>query len=139
MEDIILWHERDISHSSVERIILPDTTTLIDYMLKRFKNVLDNLKINEERMLSNCKLYGGVIFSQKVLLKLVEKGLSREEAYKIVQTNAHKAFGVEGGNFKKELQNDINVTSILTENELENCFDINSYLNNIDTIFSSNI
>ena len=139
MEDIVLWHERDISHSSVERIILPDTTTLIDYMLKRFKNVLENLNINEQKMLSNCKLYGGVIFSQKVLLKLVEKGLSREEAYKIVQQNAHKAFGIENGDFKKELLNDKNVTDLLSEAEIEDCFDINSYLKNVDFIFSSNV
>ena len=127
MEDIVLWHERDISHSSVERIILPDTTTLIDYMLKRFKNVLDNLNINEGKMSANCNLYGGVIFSQKVLLKLVEKGLSREDAYKIVQKNAHKAFGINGGDFKKELISDKNVAEILSENEINECFDINSY------------
>ena len=139
MEDIVLWHERDISHSSVERIILPDTTNLIDYMLRRFKNVLENLNVNEQRMLANCKLYGGVIFSQKVLLKLVDKGLSREEAYKIVQQNAHKAFGVEGGDFKKELFNDKNVTAVLSETEINDCFDINSYLKNIDFIFSSNV
>ena len=138
MDDVVLWHERDISHSSVERIILPDTTTLIDYMLKRFKNVLDNLNINEQKMLNNCKLYGGVIFSQKVLLKLTEKGLSREEAYKIVQQNAHKAFGIDGGDFKKELQNDKNVTALLSEAEINDCFDINSYLKNIDVIFKNN-
>ena len=139
MEDIVLWHERDISHSSVERIILPDTTTLIDYMLKRFKNVLDNLNINEGKMSANCNLYGGVIFSQKVLLKLVEKGLSREDAYKIVQKNAHKAFGINGGDFKKELISDKNVAEILSENEINECFDINSYLKNVDFIFSSNV
>ena len=136
MDDIVLWHERDISHSSVERIILPDTTTLIDYMLKRFYNVLLNLNINKERMKENTTLYGGVIFSQKVLLKLVEKGLSREEAYKIVQQNAHKAFGQKNGDFKKELQNDLTVKKLLTKKEIENCFDIRSYLNNIDKIFA---
>ena len=139
MENIVLWHERDISHSSVERIILPDTTTLVDYMLKRFSNVLKNLKVNEEKMLSNCKLYGGVIFSQKVLLKLVEKGISREDAYKIVQNNAHKAFGIEDGDFKKELLNDKKVTDLLSETEIEDCFNINSYLKNVDFIFSSNV
>ncbi len=138
MEDIVLWHERDISHSSVERIILPDTTTLIDYMLRRFKDVLDNLNVNEERMAANCNLYGGVIFSQKVLLKLVEKGLSREDAYKLVQQNAHKAFGVEGGDFKKELLKDKNVVELLTEKEIEDCFNITSYLKNIDAIYISN-
>ena len=135
MDDVVLWHERDISHSSVERIILPDTTILIDYMLSRFNNVLENLNVNEEKMLKNTKLYGGVIFSQKVLLTLVEKGLSREDAYKLVQKNAHKAFGIEGGDFKKELLNDKDVGSILTVSEIEKCFDINDYLKNIDKIF----
>ena len=135
MDDIVLWHERDISHSSVERIIFPDTTILIDYMLSRFNDVLENLNINEERMLNNTKLYGGVIFSQKVLLKLTEKGLSREDAYKIVQKNAHKAFGIEGGNFKEELLNDKKVTEVLTKEDIENCFNMNEYLKNIDEIF----
>lgn len=135
MDDIVLWHERDISHSSVERIILPDTTILIDYMLKRFNNVLLNLNVNEQRMKENTTLYGGVIFSQKVLLKLTEKGLSREDAYKLVQKNAHKAFGIKDGNFKKELLNDEEIMKILTKNEIEECFDINSYLKNIDAIY----
>ena len=135
MEDVVLWHERDISHSSVERIILPDTTILIDYMLKRFNNVLLNLSVNEKRMKNNANLYGGVIFSQKVLLRLVEKGLSREEAYKLVQKNAHKAFGVENGNFKNELLNDKEITKIISPKEIEACFDFNEYLKNIDKIF----
>ena len=135
MDDIVLWHERDISHSSVERIIFPDTTILIDYMLSRFNNVLKNLNINEDRMLQNTKLYGGVIFSQKVLLKLTEKGFSREDAYRLVQKNAHKAFGIENGNFKNELFNDKEVTAVLSEKEINDCFDINSYLNNVDKIF----
>ena len=135
MDDITLWHERDISHSSVERIILPDTTILIDYMLKRFNNVILNLNINEQRMKENTTLYGGVIFSQKVLLKLTEKGLSRENAYRLVQKNAHKAFGVKDGDFKKELLTDKEVKTILSEEEINDCFDINSYLKNIDEIF----
>lgn len=135
MDDIVLWHERDISHSSVERIILPDTTILIDYMLKRFKNVILNLNINEDRMKKNANLYGGVIFSQKVMLKLVEKGLKREDAYRLVQKNAHKAFGVDGGDFKQELLNDKEITEILTDNDISECFDFNEYLKNIDEIF----
>ena len=135
MDDIVLWHERDISHSSVERIILPDTTILIDYMLSRFNNVLDNLKINEERMLQNTKLYGGVIFSQKILLKLTEKGLSREDAYKLVQKNAHKAFGVENGDFKKELFKDAEIKKYMTSSEIEKCFEVENYLKNINKIF----
>ena len=136
MGDIVLWHERDISHSSVERIILPDTTILIDYMLKRFNNVLLNLNVNEDRMKENTNLYGGVIFSQKVLLKLVENGLTREDAYRLVQKNAHKAFGVNGGDFKKELMDDEEVRRYLNNEEIEKCFDINDYLSNIDEIYS---
>lgn len=135
MDDIVLWHERDISHSSVERIILPDTTILIDYMLKRFNNVLLNLNVNEERMKANSNLYGGVIFSQKVLLKLVEKGLSREDAYKLVQENAHKVFGVEGGNFKNELLNNKEITKVLSKKDIEECFNYSDYLKNIDEIY----
>ena len=135
MDDIVLWHERDISHSSVERIILPDTTILIDYMLKRFNNVLSNLNINEQRMKENTTLYGGVIFSQKVLLKLTQKGLSREDAYKLVQKNAHKAFGIKDGNFRQELLSDDEVKKVLTEEEINECFDINSYLKNVDEIY----
>lgn len=135
MEDIVLWHERDISHSSVERIIFPDTTILVDYMLSRFNNVLKNLNINENKMSKNTTLYGGVVFSQRVLLKLTEKGLSREDAYRLVQKNAHKAFGIDGGNFKQELLNDKDVTSVLSINEIEECFDINFYLKNTDEIF----
>ena len=135
MDDVVLWHERDISHSSVERIILPDSTILINYMLSRFNNILESLNINEERMFKNTKLYGGIIFSQKVLLTLVEKGLSREEAYKLVQKNAHKAFGIDGGDFRQELLKDKDVTKILTASEIEKCFDTDAYLKNIDKIF----
>lgn len=135
MDNVVLWHERDISHSSVERIILPDSTILIDYMLKRFENVLKNLNVNENRMAENTKLYGGVIFSQKVLLKLTQKGLSREDAYRLVQKNAHNAFGIKNGNFKNELLNDEKVTNILTLAEIDECFDTNDYLKNIDKIF----
>ncbi len=135
MENIVLWHERDISHSSVERIIFPDTTILIDYVLNRFKNTVENLNIYKERMRRNTELYGGVVYSQKVLLKLVSKGLTREEAYKIVQEKAHKNFGVENGDFKKSLLEDENILKIITKEEIEDCFDIKDYLKNIDKIF----
>lgn len=135
MDNIVLWHERDISHSSVERIIIPDTTILIDYMLSRFNDVLSNLCVNKEKMLQNTKLFGGIIFSQKVLLKLTEKGLSRENAYKLVQKTAHNVFGDNKKDFKQELLNDSEITNILCNNEIEECFNINEYLKNIDKIY----
>ena len=97
-ENINLWHERDISHSSAERIIFPDSLILVDFMLARFANVIENLVIHEDNMSKNTELYGGIVFSQKVLLKLVEKGLTREDAYKIVQKHALNA--LNGGDFK---------------------------------------
>ncbi|OLA94079.1 MAG: adenylosuccinate lyase [Candidatus Melainabacteria bacterium LEY3_CP_29_8] len=113
LDNIVLWHERDISHSSVERIIFPDTTILINYILNRFINTIENLNINKENMLKNINLYGGIVFSQKVMLKLTSKGLSRENAYKLVQKNAHKNFGVENGNFKDSLLNDKDILNVL--------------------------
>ena len=135
MDNIVLWHERDISHSSVERIIFPDTTILINYMLNRFINTIENLNINKEHMLKNINLYGGIVFSQKVLLKLTGKGLSREDAYKLVQKNAHKNFGVENGNFKESLLNDKDILNILSKDEIIECFNIDDYLQNTDEIF----
>ena len=131
-EDINLWHERDISHSSTERIIFPDSLILLDFMLYRFNGVIKNLVIHEDNMLRDTQLYGGVIFSQKIMLKLVEeKGLTREEAYRIVQK--HALISLNGGNFKNELRNDKDVC--LTEDELEECFNVSDYLKNIPTVF----
>ena len=128
-ENINLWHERDISHSSAERIIFPDSFILVDFMLSRFKNVVENLVIHKDNMSKNTNLYGGIIFSQKVLLKLVEKGLTREDAYKIVQKHALDA--LQGGNFKEGLASE----ELLSEDELLECFNINDYLKNIDNIY----
>ena len=130
-ENIPLWHERDISHSSAERIIFPDSLILIDFMLARFKNVIENLVVHKDNMLKNTELYGGIIYSQKVLLKLIEKGHTREEAYRIVQKHAINA--LNGGNFKQDLSNDDSVN--LSSEELESCFNANDYLNNIDKVF----
>lgn len=129
-ENMNLWHERDISHSSAERIIFPDSLILVDFMLARFKNVVQNLVVHEDNMLKNANLYGGVVFSQKVLLKLVEKGYTREEAYKIVQQRALDA--LNGIDFKKSLE----IDKILSAEELEECFDMKSYLSNIETVFA---
>ena len=128
-ENINLWHERDISHSSAERIIFPDSLILVDFMLARFLNVVKNLVVHEENMLKNTNLYGGVVFSQKVLLKLVEKGYTREDAYRIVQKHALEA--LQGGNFKQGLLSE----NILSEDELKDCFETESYLKNINKIF----
>lgn len=135
MENVALWHERDISHSSAERIIFPDSTILIDYMLNRFKTVIENLVVHEKNMLKNANLFGGIVYSQKVLLTLIEKGLTREDAYKIVQRNAHEAFE-NGGNFKSNLKNDTEVLKYLTTQEIDNCFATKDYLKNIEEIYN---
>ena len=132
-ENINLWHERDISHSSAERIIFPDSLILVDFMLNRFKSVMENLVVHGDKMLANTQLYGGVIYSQKVMLALVDKGMTREDAYKIVQKHALSA--LDGGNFKQELLSDKNVTSQLTTEEIEYCFNIKDYLKNIEQVF----
>lgn len=128
MEDIALWHERDISHSSVERIIFPDSTILIDYMLNRFNGVIENLVIKEKAMINNTKKYGGIIYSQSCLLELLNHNMTREAAYEIVQKEALDAFN-NNGNFME------NMKKHLSEDEIKNCFNEEKYLNNIDTIF----
>lgn len=135
LDNIPLWHERDISHSSVERIIFPDSTILVDYMLNRFDKLVDGLVVHKDNMLKNSCLFGGIVYSQRVLLELTNKGLSREEAYKLVQKNALDAFNNVDGDFKKNLENDVEVTSVLSKEEIENCFDSSYYLRNIGTIF----
>ena len=136
-ENINLWHERDISHSSAERIIFPDSLILIDFMLHRFNGVMENLVVHADNMLKNTQLYGGIVYSQRVLLKLVEKGLTREEAYTIVQNYALKALddGVLNGNFRENISKDKIVVELLSEDELNSCFDIRDYLKNIDKVF----
>jgi len=135
LENIILWHERDISHSSTERIIFPDNTILIDYMLSRFYDLLNNLVVHEDKMLENATLYGGCVFSQKVLLALVEKGLTREEAYILVQKNALNAWGKKGESFKNNLLNDMEIKKYLSKEEIEKIFVMDDYLKNIDAIY----
>lgn len=133
LENIPLWHERDISHSSAERIIFPDSLTLVDFMLNRFNSVVQNLVVHEKNMLKNTDKFGGIVFSQKVLLKLVEKGLTREEAYRLVQRNALNAFENDG-DFKANLLNDSEIN--LTTEEIEEIFNKDEFLKNIDTIYS---
>lgn len=134
MENIPLWHERDISHSSAERIIFPDSLTLIDFMLNRFKGIVQNLVVHEKNMLKNTEKFGGIVFSQKVLLKLIEKGLTREDAYRLVQRNAIDAFENDG-NFRVNLLNDKDVTKLLSPLEIDEIFNKEEFLKNINEIY----
>jgi adenylosuccinate lyase len=135
LENVALWHERDISHSSVERVMFPDTCILIHFMLKEITDLVKNLLVYPENMKRNMNVYGGVIFSQRVLLALVEKGLNREEAYKIVQECAHKAWNTEQGNFQELIVQDAQVKSVLSPQEIEACFDPQQHLKNLDLIY----
>ena len=134
LENIPLWHERDISHSSAERIIFPDSLTLVDFMLNRFNSVMENIVVHKDNMLKNTDKFGGIVFSQKVLLSLVAKGLSREDAYVIVQRNALDAFQ-NHGDFKANLHNDKDVTKLLSNDEIDSIFDKKAFLQNIGTIY----
>jgi len=134
MENIALWHERDISHSSAERIIFPDTLMLIDFMLTRLNSVLENLVVKESNMEKNTNLFGGIVYSQRVLLKLVDRGLTREDAYRIVQKHALSAFE-NNADFRCNLEEDSEVKSYLCQEDLDDCFNREVYLKNIDAIF----
>lgn len=133
-ENVALWHERDISHSSTERIILPDATELLDYMLNRFMGILDNLVVYPERMIYNIYQTKGVIFAQRVMNALIGKGLSREEAYDTVQPVAMKAW-TEGLDYKTLLQQNGKVCGLLSPDELDGCFTLEYYFKNVDYIF----
>ena len=135
LEDIALWHERDISHSSVERVIGPDATILLDFMLARFKGVIENLLVYPERMLANLRMTRGLIYSQFVLLKLIEKGFSREKAYAVVQRNAMKSWQ-EGLDFMGLLLGDEEVMSQLTREDLDAVFREENFLKHVDRIFA---
>ena len=135
LENIPLWHERDISHSSAERIIFPDSLILVDFMLTRFNGVMENIVVHSDNMLKNTDKFGGIVFSQKVLLSLVEKGLSREDAYVIVQRNALDAFQNDG-DFRANLLKDSDVTSLLSIEEIKKIFDKQTFLQNIEQIYS---
>ena len=134
-ENIALWHERDISHSSTERIVLPDATMLLDYMLSRFEGVLDNLVVYPENMLRNIGLTHGAIFAQRVMNALIEKGLVREQAYDLVQPVAMRTL-MEGGEMQDNLKKTPEVVAHLTEAEIDNCFTLDYYMKNVDYIFN---
>ncbi|MDQ5985524.1 MAG: Adenylosuccinate lyase [Syntrophus sp. SKADARSKE-3] len=134
LEDIPLWHERDISHSSVERVIGPDATILLDFMLARLTTLIDKLIVYPERMLQNLAMTRGVIFSQMVLLTLIDKGMSRENAYAVVQRNAMKSW-LESLEFRTLLSDDQEVMSFLTIDDLDRVFRVDNFLTKVDFIF----
>ena len=134
-QNIALWHERDISHSATERIILPDSTELLDYMLNRFKGILENLVVYPEKMMEDIYLTKGVIFAQRVLYKLIEKGFVREKAYDTVQPIAMKALE-EKKQYQELLKLDETVSSVLTNEEIDECFTLDYYMKNVDYIYN---
>jgi len=135
LENVALWHERDISHSSVERVIIPDATTVADFMLARLENLLKNLVVYPENMKKNFNLLRGLVFSQQVMLALTEKGMIREEAYKIVQELAMKVWQDKTLNFKDLVLKDERILKFLSLEEIEKIFDISYYLRYVDKIF----
>jgi adenylosuccinate lyase len=134
LDNMALWHERDISHSSIERIIIPDSTILIDYMLNKFIYIANNLMVYPENMLKNINSTGGLVFSQRVLLFLIEKGLTREMAYQIVQENAMQAWQGKQS-FKGLILQDKRIKKYLSSKEINSCFGLNYYLKKVDYIF----
>lgn len=134
LENIPLWHERDISHSSVERVIIPDSTILVDFVINRFIHVLKGLRIDSRRMRTNLRLNRGLIYSQKLLMALVEKGLGRQKAYQIVQRNA-MAVAEGGPAFKSRVLKDPDIRKVLSRDEINSCFDVRSFLRYTDVIF----
>jgi adenylosuccinate lyase len=134
-ENVALWHERDISHSSVERIILPDSTILVDYMLNKTTNLLDTMFVYPERMKANLESTGGLVFSGQLLLDLVEHGVSREDAYRLVQGHAMRAWK-EGLDFRKLVTGDPNITKRVPAQVVERAFDLKRQLRNMDGIFA---
>ena len=134
MENVALWHERDITHSSVERIIVPDSCILLDYMLALTKNVIEKLIVYPENMRNNIDLTHGLVFSQPVLLALTTKGMKREDAYRIVQKNAMDVWQSKK-NFREVLEDDAEVNRLLTKSELQEAFDPTKSLRHVDYIF----
>ncbi len=135
LENVALWHERDITHSSVERIIIPDSTTLLDYMLAQFTNVLDTLLVYPENMKKNIERSRGLVFSQPVLLALTKKGMKREEAYQIVQETAMRVWQSESENFHSLVVAHAKIRNLLTDQEIEACFDLAQSMRNMDYLF----
>lgn len=134
-ENIPLWHERDISHSSVERVMIPDATTALDYILAQTTDLVDKLLVYPEKMLEDLNMTGGLIYSRRVLLALVSKGAYRDTAYRWVQRNAMKRW-LEGEDFYENLCKDEDVRKYLSEEEIKECFDYKPMLIHVDEIFA---
>ena len=134
MENVALWHERDISHSSIERVIFPDSTTIVDYMLTKMTSLMNNLLIYPENMKKNIHLTNGLIFSQEILLLLIKKGLTREKAYEIVQNNAMKVWK-EKIDFNTLLKSDKEIMKHVAEDEIDKLFDLSKILININKVY----
>jgi adenylosuccinate lyase len=135
LENVALWHERDISHSSVERVILPDSTTLVDYLLSKTANLIETMFVYPERMLANLESTHGLIFSGQLLLDLVEHGVSREDAYRAVQAHAMRAWK-EDLNFQELVLADKEITGKVPRKQIEHAFDLDRQLKNVDKIFA---
>ena len=135
LENVALWHERDISHSSTERMMLPDCSVTLHFMLREMTAVVAGLGVYPDNMRRNMNVYGGVVFSQRVLLSLVDAGMSREDAYRVVQRNAHSAWNTEGGDFRANLGGDPEVTAKLSPQQLENCFSTELHQANLGVIW----
>ncbi|TDM13970.1 adenylosuccinate lyase [Macrococcus bovicus] len=133
-ENVPLWHERDISHSSAERIMLPDVTIALDYALNRFANIIENLTVYEENMKRNMNKTFGLIYSQRVMLTLIDKGMVREEAYDLVQPKAMESWQTETP-FRELIEKEDKITALLSPAELDECFNENHHLNQVDTLF----
>jgi adenylosuccinate lyase len=134
-ENVALWHERDISHSSVERVIIPDSTIILDYMLNRFTGLIENLLVYPENMRRNLEMTRGLIFSEGVMLALMEKGLRRDQAYALVQRNAMRVFEQSDRDFKSMLLEDLEIQTHLSRKEIEECFDLKRLLGHVEFIF----
>jgi adenylosuccinate lyase len=134
-ENVVLWHERDISHSSAERVILPDSTILVDYLLNKAAALIETLVVYPKRMMQNLESTGGLVFSGQLLLDLTEAGLSREDAYKLIQANAMKAWQ-NGHNFKDIVYGDRRITSKVGRKTLDRAFDLQRQLRNVSHIFA---
>jgi len=135
LESMATWHERDLTNSSVERVILPDTTTLVDWMLAKFANILEGLIVYPENMMRNVEQMGGLVFSEQIMLALIATGLSREEAYGVAQRNAAKAWA--GEDFRTAVASDPIVIERLSAQDLEHAFDIRQHLQNLDHTFAA--
>lgn len=135
LEDMTLWYERDISHSSVERVMLPDATILADYLLSQMTRIVRGLTIHQERMQENLEMTGGLVFSGRVLLALVDAGMTRNDAYDLVQTHAMAASRDRTQSFRERLAQDFRLTAILSQDQLNTLFDVDPYLQEVDSIY----